>query len=281
LNEIRTENKDLHVLWPGEDKISALVKNVDGLFVWASTACLYIQSYDPDQRLNELIRQQLEINYSKPFAQLDILYNTGLQSAGLWDNPSFRLDCRNILGAILCARSPLSHSMIDTLFALPPNQSCLKSISRLGCFLRISENEEIRILHPSFHDYLSERCSGEHWSIDLELNNKALALCCINLLDKELRQNICDMTLPHLTQKETLPEAISYACKFWIEHMCLISDATDDIVERTYNFLVKHLLHWMEVLAVLKCHDHVIRSMQNLIEWLRVCHPICIIWTCH
>jgi len=126
--------------------------------------------------------------------------------------------------------------MIDTLFALPPNRSCLKSISRLGCFLRISENEEIRILHPSFHNYLSEQCSGEHWSIDLELNNKALALCCINLLDKELRQNICDMTLPHLTQKETLPEAISYACKFWIEHMCLISDATDDIVERTYNF---------------------------------------------
>jgi hypothetical protein len=58
LDEIRTENKDLHVLWPGEDKISALAKNADGLFIWASTACLYIQSYDPDQRLNELITQQ-------------------------------------------------------------------------------------------------------------------------------------------------------------------------------------------------------------------------------
>jgi hypothetical protein len=281
LDEIRSENEDLHDLWPGEDKIRALVQNADGLFVWASTACLYIEVYDPDQRLNELITHQPVINESKPFAKLDILYNTGLQSAGLWDNPAFRLDCCNVLGAILCARNPLSHSIIDTLLALPPSRSCLKSISRLGCVLRIGEKEEIRILHPSFHDYLSERCSGEHWSISLKLHNKELALRCLKLLDSELRENICDMTLPHLTQKKTLPEAVSYACKFWIEHICLISNATDDIIDRIYDFLVKHLLHWMEALALLKCHDHTIRSIQNLMEWLRVCRPVRIIGPCH
>ena len=281
LDEIRTENEDLHDLWPGQDKIRALVNNADGLFVWASTACLYIQNYDPNQRLNELITQQPEINESEPFTNLDKLYNTGLQSAGLWDNRAFRLDCRNVLGAILCARTPLSHSMIDILLALPSSRSCLKSISRLGCVLRIDEKEEIRILHPSFHEYLSERCSGEHWSISLKLHNKELALCCLKLLDGELRENICEMTLPHLIQKRTLPEAISYACKFWIEHTCLISDATDDIIDRIYDFLVKHLLHWMEALALLKFHDHTIRSIQNLMDWLQVCHPICMIGPRH
>ena len=86
LDEIPTENQDLHDLWPGEDNIRALVKNADGLFVWASTACLYIQNYDPNQRLNELIMQLPEINESEPFTNLDKLYNTGLQSAGLWNN---------------------------------------------------------------------------------------------------------------------------------------------------------------------------------------------------
>ena len=128
---------------------------------------------------------------------------------------------------------------------------------------------------------LSERCSTEPWSVVLELHNKKLALHCIKLLASELRDNICDMMLPHLTQTKHLPEAISYACKFWTEHTCLISDATDDILDRIYNFGVKHLLHCWEILALLKCHDHTIRSIQNLIEWLRVCRPLHIIGTCH
>ena len=84
------------------------------------------------------------------------------------------------------------------------------------------------------------------------------------------------MTLPYLSETNTLPEAISYACKFWIEHICLVSDVTDDIVEQIDAFLAKHLLHWMEALAILKAHsDRTIRSIDNLMKWLRVCPPIC------
>ena len=145
---------------------------------------------------------------------------------------------------ILCARVPLSCSVIDALLELPQDTSSWESVSRLGCVLRVSEREPIRILHPSFHDYLSERCRTQPWSIDLERHNKDLALGCIKLLDKELRENMCDMTLPYLSQKRTLPEAISYACKFWIEHICLISDVTDDdIMNQICVFLAKHLLH--------------------------------------
>jgi NACHT domain len=259
--------------WPGDDKIRSLTNSAGGLFVWASTACLYIKSYKPDERLNELITQQSEVDSSGPFVQLDTLYKTGLQSAGLWDNDSFRTDCRNILGAILCARIPLSHSTIDSLLALPRSGSSLESISRLGCVLRISETEGIRTLHPSFHDYLSRRCSGEPWSIDLELHNARLARHCIQFLDNTLRENICGLTLPHPVQNESPSEAISYACKFWVEHICLITDAADDIGDLIYGFLCRHLLHWMEVLALLKHHGNTIRSLRNLLDWLQVCCP--------
>jgi len=272
LEEIRIKDGFLGTHWPGDDKTNALANGAGGLFIWASTACLYIESHDPDKRLSELIDKQSEINSSGPFAQLDSLYKTGLQSAGLWNDHSFSSDCCSIIGVILCALIPLSYSVIDALLALPQNRPSRKSISRLKCVLRISETEGIRILHPSFHDYLSERCSGEHWSINLELHNMELGLRCITVLDKELRENICEMTLPHLTLQKTLPEAISYACKFWIEHTCLISDATDYIINQIYQFLDRHLLHWMEVLAVLDYHDHTIRSLQNLLRWLEVCH---------
>ncbi|KAF8716599.1 hypothetical protein AX14_012292 [Amanita brunnescens Koide BX004] len=110
---------------------------------------------------------------------------------------------------------------------------------------------------------------GPALSIDIEHRNKELALRCIELLDEELHENMCGMTLPYLRRKHALPEAISYACRFWIKHICLVSDVTDDIVNRTYDFLVKHLLHWMEALAILNSYDHLIRSIDNLMKWLR------------
>jgi len=258
LDQIRLKNIYLPfgVEWPGDDNIHFLTETAGGLFVWASTACLYIDSYNPAQRLEELITQQSEINSSEPFAQLDRLYKTGLQSAGLWNDPSFGSDCCNILGVILCARIPLSCSMIDSLLALPPSLPCIQAISRLGCVLRISKTEGIRILHPSFHDYLSKRCHAEPWSINLELHNEGLALHCMELLDNTLRENICGLTLPHPVQNETLSDAVAYACKFWVEHICLISHATEHIVDRIYSFLDRHLLHWMEALAVMKCHSN-------------------------
>jgi hypothetical protein len=171
LDQIHVKNKYLGADWPGDDKSRALTDSAGVLFVWASTACLYIDRHDPDQRLEELITQQSNIDSSEPFAQLDRLYKTGLQSASLWNQgPSFHSDCCNILGAILCARIPLSCSMLDSLLALPRSRPCLLAISRLGCVLRIGEMEGIRILHPSFHDYLSKRCSAEPWSINIMKN---------------------------------------------------------------------------------------------------------------
>ena len=269
--EIRAGDRYLDHHWPGNDKINSLANSAGGLFIWASTACLYIEdSYTPNERLSELVNKRPEVNSSGPFAQLDSLYKAGLQSAGLWNDPSFRSDCCNILGVILCARVPLPCSVIDALLDLPQDRPSYKSVSRLRCVLQVSETEQIRILHPSFHNYLSERCGDQPWSIDLERRNKELVLHCIELLDKELRENICGMTLPYLSRKNTLPDAITYACKFWIEHICLVLDVTDDIVSRTYDFLVKHLLHWMEALAILNSHNHTIRSIHNLMKWLQV-----------
>jgi hypothetical protein len=102
---------------------------------------------------------------------------------------------------ILCVRMPLSYSVIDALLALPQQRQSHKTISCLRCVLSSNNAEGIHILQPSFHDYLSEQCSAKPWSIDLELHNKELALCCIKLLDNQLRENICNMTLPHSDQK--------------------------------------------------------------------------------
>jgi hypothetical protein len=274
LAEIQLANKYIPFPpdWPGDDKIHALRESAAGLFIWASTACSYIESHNPLISLNQLVTQQAVDTSSSPFAALDQLYKTGLQSAGAWADPLFCSDCCNIFGAILCARSPLTITAIDALLGLP--QPCLQSIFRLGCFLQWSETEPICILHPSFGDYLSGRCHTEPWFIDLKKHNMKLAIHCIELLDNSLHENICGLKLPHLVQKKSLQSAVAYACRFWVEHVCSISCISDDIGNQIYEFLGQHLLHWIEASAILKCHGETIQSLRNLLNWVKVCWPI-------
>ena len=269
--EIRTTKKNVSFPsnWPSDDVVYALRERAAGLFVWAATACLYIDNYDPLLRLRDIISQESVQRKSAPFANLDRLYKTGLHSAGNWDDPPFRSDCCSILGTVLCARIPMSCSAMDSLLALP--RPCVQSISHLRCVLQVGKTEDaVRILHPSFHDYLSSRCQAEVWSIDTQEHNAKLAVRCIDLLDRSLRENICGLTLPHHVQKESIPEAVSYACAFWIEHVCLMSDVGDDIANQIHRFLCRHLLHWIEAQAILKSHGKTIQSLQNLLDRLKV-----------
>jgi hypothetical protein len=86
LCEIRTKNEYLHSVpdWSGDDNTNTLIKLAGGLFIWAATACSYIEGHDPYQWLKKLLKRQLEVDSSKPFAALDRLYGTGLQSADWW-----------------------------------------------------------------------------------------------------------------------------------------------------------------------------------------------------
>lgn len=270
LAEIRISQKRLLLPtdWPGEDKVQILLQHAGGLFIWASTACLYMDSHDPQLRLNELITQQ-SVHTTAPFAKLDKLYKTGLASAGNWADPEFKSDCCAIFGAILCARIPLSSSAIDSILMLP--RPCLQSISHLACVLYGGDTQPTRLLHPSFHDYLSSRSHTEPWFIDIKKHHKKLAVHCIKLLQGLLWENICGLSLLHAVQGITLSDGLSYACKFWVEHVCMIPHNSVDIEDQIYEFLCQHLLHWMEAMVILKNHDNTIRSLQNLLTWVQVC----------
>ncbi|KIJ50176.1 hypothetical protein M422DRAFT_160058, partial [Sphaerobolus stellatus SS14] len=273
-SEIRNaqeEGSSLDSDWPGSDSLSVLAQYAAGLFVWASTACLYIEAYDPKARLIELLDQELKTTTSEPFAGLDHLYKIGLQSTGKWNIPSFASDCCNILGIVLSARDPLSCSAIDSLLGL--QTSSIQVVSKLGCVLRGSHTEAVRTLHPSFQDYLSNRCSGEAWSINIEEYNQRIAVCCINFLDNNLHENICGLSLENDLWEPMLPEALSYASRYWIEHIIMIPSVGDDIGNRIHGLLDNHLLHWIEALAVLKRTDLTIRLLENLLNWLKRLFP--------
>ncbi|KZP01978.1 hypothetical protein FIBSPDRAFT_809098, partial [Athelia psychrophila] len=121
------------------------------------------------------------------------LYHTALLSAGIWDDDAFCSDFGTILGAVITARVPLSCTAIDTLLglSLPSEQT----VSRLGSVLRWGDEEPIQLLHTSFFDYLTLPDLKEPWAINIKHSNEQITRRCIILLEQELKENICNLTL--------------------------------------------------------------------------------------
>lgn len=186
--EIRSSNSYLRLArdWPGEAAFYALQQRAAGLFVWASTACRFIgDGYDPRKRLEILLRGDIHTDVE---AALDALYVTALESVGMWNDEDFCLDFGIVIGAILVAKNPLSTDALDILLSL--ERPSRHTISRLRCVLSWSEPEPIRILHPSFADFLSNhlRCGSKSWHINTSHHNRCLLMLCIDCLDQTLRR---------------------------------------------------------------------------------------------
>jgi len=269
---IRTRNT--HLLrgteWPGEEAFHELVQRACGLFVWAYTASEFINGHSPMKRLEVILRGKKATSAE---ASLDALYKTALESAGDWDDEDLVKEFRDILGIILVARQPLSSAAIDALLQSPEKIPSIHTISLLACLMQ--QGPTIRVLHPSFADFLMTkgRCGRDIWFFDGPTCHRHLAIQCMDRMDVFLKRNMCNMTLAINLTTECLPEAISYSCIFWIDHICLITDDFMPIVDRLQDFLFQHLIHWFEATSILRRSRDMISRLDQLLKWISVsCH---------
>ena len=260
--------------WPGEEVIERLCRRASGLFVWASTASEFIDGHDPVKRLEILLKADAT---SGAESALDALYRTALNSVGRWDDAEFVKDFRSILGIILVARNPLSHGAVDGLFDAEMHRPSLHTISLLACVL--GQSPTVRILHPSFADFLMdrERCGKDMWYIDRNFHNRRIATKCLERMDRSLKRNICGLPLiPNWTRnvRDQLSQDLAYACVSWIEHVCLIKGDDPSIVKRVNDFLHRHLLHWLEAMSILRRSRETITLLRSLHGWVKVSRTI-------
>lgn len=261
--------------WPTEFEILKLSERACGLFVWASTAIQFIGGYDPKKRLDIILRGDVTL---KATDALDLLYRTALESVGNWDDEDFLSDFRAVIGLVLVARQPLSSTCIDTLLSVE-DHTCLHIISHLGCV--VQPRPMVRLLHPSFADFLMtlSRCGREIWAFDAISYHHRVAAQCLSRLEGILRRNMCNMSLPKNIADladAIIPEDVAYACIFWIDHICATGDTPEPgLIEHIDAFLCRHLLHWFEVMSILKRSRDTIRLLGGLLSWAKVqflCH---------
>lgn len=271
LSKICSKNMTLRLAhdWPGDSVITALNERAAGLFVWASTACRFIDGYDPRRNLDVILRGDVN---TKAESAIDALYRTALELAvgDFLEDDHFRTDFSSIMGTILAARNPISDKAIDTLLSL--ERPSRHIISRLSCVLCWSETEPVRILHPSFADFLSNRlrCGLDVLYIDTSLHNRFLAIHCLSQLDPLLRRNICNLKLTSTPVEEALSEVASYACTSWIDHICIITEGAELVEGILEQFLFRHLLHWLEAMSLLKKSRTAVTLVRRLLDWLSV-----------
>jgi hypothetical protein len=248
--------------WPGEVVLRQLVLCACGLFIWAATACRFINEGEEfaEGRLVEILEGTGFDG--TPDQHLDQIYLTVLQRSipntfRAAEKVQLYTRQRKILGSIATLLSPLPAASLAKIICISTIQ-VTQTLKRLQAILDVPKDIAgfIRLHHPSFRDFLldKDRC-GDFW-VDKEEAHQILAAGCIKLLSQTLKKDICEMHAPgsQVSQVESswihkcLPSEVQYACLYWVQHLLRGGSKVGD-GEEAHQFLQAHLLHWLEALG--------------------------------
>ncbi|KAL4744344.1 hypothetical protein BDW72DRAFT_188744 [Aspergillus terricola var. indicus] len=242
--------------WPGDKILDTLVMMAVPLFIFAATACRFIEGgRHPERRLRELLEAQAVTSAS----QMDKIYQPVLTQF-LTDNDDeseeLLQEFRDIVGVIIILAAPLSVNSLTRLLHIP-KQIIVEVLDPLHSVLNIPRDAEtpVRILHLSFRDYLLTTQSKFH--VDEQQTHRKIALHCFHIMNDHLKQNICGLSSygtqkvnidSHIINQHLSPD-LQYSCQYWVHHLqqsqCRISEFP------VLPFLRTNLLHWLEALSLI------------------------------
>ena len=263
---------DTHNLrdWPGNEKIQQLVQASDCLFIYVATVCLFIgdQEWIPEERLHMILNPKSKSGL--PTTALDEMYTQVLRCS--LTKKRYKEDIsglserfKRVVGAIATLFNVLSVTSLANLLSISAEKVNL-CLSSLHSLLNIPDDPgiPIRLLHPSFRDFLLDRtrCQDVHFWIDREITNKDLATSCLRLLSDTLERDMCDLKEPgtmvldvqdHINSR--LSKDVRYASQYWVDHLGQIAHSHRVEIGlhdngQVHNFLQAHLLHWLEALSL-------------------------------
>ncbi|TFK72009.1 hypothetical protein BDN72DRAFT_793016, partial [Pluteus cervinus] len=252
--------------------ILQLIKAANGLFIWADTAfkCLK-ESLDCDSTVQLLLESQGS-GSSGVYKQLYNLYHVVITS-GIGNSSTNLMVFKKVISAMLLVAQPLSVSTLAKLTQCKLN-IVEKIVKRLHAVVMISSDETVRILHPSFAEYLlnEQNHSGRQYWIDNYSGHNILVDRCFDILKKELKFNMYDIPSSYILNKdvEGLEEQkynsgllhVHYAALFWTFHMQECKQMTVKQEEELLDiFGGPHTLYWMEVLSL---HDKIYDALRGI-----------------
>jgi WD40 repeat protein len=266
--------------WPSNEDIDMLVDLADVLFVFAATVVRFVNTpkHNPRSRL-EIMLARREGSFASPYHSLDQLYlqvlSESVRSEQHEDEEILSQTLRNVVGCIVTARHPLSVAVHAIILGMDPNDVRLL-VGSLSALLLSTEDESVRIFHPSFPDFIvsPRRCNDSRFFVPLEEHHFRLALSCLTLLNQHLRYNMANLDDPDLANSDvedledrllssiceqgdhgvtSLPQALFYAARHWTTHVVSSSTTySEELLDALSRFCNEHLFHWLELLSLIR-----------------------------
>ncbi|PWY70293.1 hypothetical protein BO94DRAFT_628285 [Aspergillus sclerotioniger CBS 115572] len=270
--------------WPGPENIKKLVNQADGLFIFAATACRFLQKSEenPEARLNLILASGgSKPDPNSPQGQLDKLYHQILRFEVNGDGTSTEQErearatrFKTIVGTVIVLSEELSVKGLSGLLS-DEEKKVKKALLSLQSMINISEADgSIELLHLSFRDFLvdQQRC-GPDFLIDEKRVNQKLFECCIDTMSHTLKKNICQLERVNTRTEEIqrslvdrhLPEHVRYACCQWAYHFQQ-TEATPFHTEMLRKFLQKHFSHWIEAMAIMDKMPRGIMMLRDILK---------------
>ena len=281
--------------WPGEDAIDLLVERADSLFIYAATASRYVGEslrIPPEQRLSNLLAG----TFSGLTAErsLDTMYLKILEGSLAVEHSEQELvvlssQFRLTIGAIVLLYEPLSVISLSQLLGIHlaryvEDDEAIRNLVRtiidpFASLLNIplSCDSPIRILHPSFCDFLTsrERCTTDHFWVDYQHLHEELCSACLHVLDSDLEPNDSHVQHPGLLSadldrkhlRQTLPGHVRYASRYWVKHFTNCTRGAN--VMGISHFFETDLLKWLKLTLYLGELGDIIADLSLLSRRLR------------
>ena len=278
--------------WPSEDNIRSLVQKADCLFIYAATACRFIEDTDwnPEDRLSDILKA--DSANGTDTAQLDEMYMQVLRCSVIEGRPEGEVArlCdrfKQVVGPIVTLFDELSISAVAKLLSVPV-KSVKVALDSLHSVLNVHDDPEspIRLLHPSFHDFLlnETRCGDKRLFIQEGLVHGNLVTNCLGAISAGLSRNICNLPTPGSPPQDApreimhkaLPKHIQYACQYWVDHLAgTKTDSRSQLrlrqSEEIHRFFQKDFLHWLEAMSLMGKLPQGVVMITKLANMVEVC----------
>ena len=257
--------------WPGDEKVRQLCSRAEGLFIWTTLSFRFVsRALSPTKALDLVLTPTTQ-------SHMDTLYHTVLVQGR--ENEDELALIRSILGFVVVSRRPLTLRSVCALLNIDEEEAKWAR-DKLASVLPTGSRSILRVIHPSFLDFLTDRKRSREFFIDIDEHNVSLARGVLQQMNDRLRVNICRLTAQTIQNdklcdlasrlEEHVPEELAYSCQFWSEHLERAFDQEPELLPLLHEFCDEHMLHWMEVMSLQAETRRAIMAVRNVQKWLPV-----------
>ena len=276
--------------------VERLTQKSDGLFIYAKVACGYIDGGDhPGQQQSTTPKQRLDLVLTdEGFKDLDSLYAKILERAVSGDDESLLTkQLRQVLEALVAMFEPTPETAFRKL--CPGGLDPVLVNARLGSLQSVlmARGKPVQVFHESFRTFLLRKADRRFLIDEKEAHRSLFGTNLAHLSDVQnpaLKRDMFNLARPgvimdqielHRAERDGCVSAETrYSCRYWVDHLDLL-----DIPDRAavglvddgpvHAFLQRHLLHWIEVLSLIKSLPKGLAMMEKLAGHAEVSSSCC------